>query len=117
MSQILEIATLKCENLFFILWHTQKNSVCIYLSVLETILRNQKKSIKQYFTRYLFKLILIYFSEYPIQAMKFGLLAFHKMERHIPRLYVPNLIAKFNFMSIILDMKNFDKIREVTSDE
>lgn len=49
--------------------------------------------------------------------MKYGLLAFQGVEKHIPRLYVPNLIAKFNFMTIILDMKNFDKIKEVSPDE
>lgn len=65
----------------------------------------------------LMSLTLFCFSEYPIQAMKYGLLAFHRVEKHIPRLYVPNLIAKFNFMSIILDMKNFDKIKEVKHEE
>lgn len=49
--------------------------------------------------------------------MKYGLLAFHSVEKHIPRLYVPNLIAKFNFLNMILDMKNFDKIKEVTTEE
>ncbi|XP_018578350.1 uncharacterized protein LOC108916553 isoform X2 [Anoplophora glabripennis] len=55
--------------------------------------------------------------EKPFEVMKYGLLTFSILEHYLSRLYVPILVAKVKFVSRVLNMRSFEKLKNVSEDQ